>query len=410
MRSTLTSWWMGCSIVVLGLAAAAPLGGCNGDPANGSSGSHEPTPEPKPEPEPEPEPKPLRLTLADVSVLVPLPASLDAPGHLAPTSAGARGELLPKGVYDEIPEFPVEPAQGLDYDAMRVVGIRFDGCHPRPDGCEAQIRLVMQPVSALGTSRDSALHLFYRLDDAELPELVRELRRLRELAPEVAAGPLDVHPALVAQGVGGVYGAALSEVVLRFAGEQNLVRMTFFLRAPPLQEVWFFGGFERIDGALEVMEIAGLGKSNQQVLRPEVEEGYDYDVNPLSSVPAVERPLLSTATAAAVSEEQRSAAFGAYLRLLNPRLVAPDDVSCAGCHVASYVLDQTKLTHGLDPADFADTFAIEGHDLGLRGGALQTPSSLRAFGWFKRDPMISQRVVNESAVVVDDLEQRFPPK
>jgi hypothetical protein len=193
--------------------------------------------------------------------------------------ASARGELLPKAVYDEIPDFPVEPAHGVDYDEMRVVSIRFDGCHPRPDGCEAQIRLVMQPISPSGSSRDSALHLFYRLDDAELSGLMDELRRLRELAPEVAAGPLEVHPALIAQGVTGAYGTALNEVVLRFAGEQNLIRMTFFLRAPPIQEVWFLGGFERTGGELEVMDIAGLGKSNQQVIRPTVEEGYDYDVN-----------------------------------------------------------------------------------------------------------------------------------
>jgi hypothetical protein len=47
-------------------------------------------------------------------------------------------------------------------------------------------------------------------------------------------------------------------------------------------------------------------------------------------------------------------------------------------------------------------------DLGLRGQATLTPSSLRAFGWFKDQPMISVRVVNESAAVLDDLDKRFP--
>jgi glutathione S-transferase len=48
------------------------------------------------------------------------------------------------------------------------------------------------------------------------------------------------------------------------------------------------------------------------------------------------------------------------------------------------------------------------HDLTLKGEAATTPSSLRAFGYFGKIPMISQRVVNESAAVVDDLEKRFP--
>ncbi len=37
-------------------------------------------------------------------------------------------------------------------------------------------------------------------------------------------------------------------------------------------------------------------------------------------------------------------------------------------------------------------------------------SSLRAFGYFDDKPMIANRIVNESAAVVDDLEKRFPPK
>ena len=52
-----------------------------------------------------------------------------------------------------------------------------------------------------------------------LAALMPELRRLRDLAPEVADDtPLDVHPALVAQGVDGAYGAALAEHLDRYAG------------------------------------------------------------------------------------------------------------------------------------------------------------------------------------------------
>ena len=52
--------------------------------------------------------------------------------------------------------------------------------------------------------------------------------------------------------------------MLRYAGEQNLVRVTFFLRAPPTTEVWFFGGLERDgEGILRVMNIVGVGRGGK---------------------------------------------------------------------------------------------------------------------------------------------------
>jgi hypothetical protein len=34
---------------------------------------------------------------------------------------------------------------------------------------------------------------------------------------------------------------------------------------------------------------------------------------------------------------------------------------------------------------------------------------LRAFGWVFREPAISQRVINETAQVLTEIEARFPP-
>lgn len=403
-RRRMRTWALVSMLLASALAGTAPITGCGEE----TQAETDPEPEPEPEPEPQPEPAAPRLGLNDVSVLVPLPASKDAPGHLVATSQGAKGVLLPQDVYDAIPTFPVTPSQGLDYDRMRTVAIRFDGCFPKPTGCEAQIRLVMQPVANDASMKDSALHLFYRLEEAELVELVSELRRLRSLAPEVADAPLDVHAALVAQGLDGAYGAALKEVVLRFAGEQNLSRMTFFLRAPPVNEVWFFGGFEREGGELTMLDIAGLGQSNQQVIRTEVEGGWEYTVNPISSVPSDERVLLSNTRMDQATAEQRAGSFAKHLRVQSPLHFSPDDLSCAGCHVGTFVLEQARANYGLDPAAFpADVFTST-HDLTLQGKARATVSSLRAFGWFKAEPMIAERVVNESAAVVDDLESRFP--
>ncbi len=361
------------------------------------------------DPQAMPPPTPPTLGLNDVSVLFPLPTSPQAPGYLRPTSTGAKGALLPQSVYDEVPTFPVQPAQGLNYDRMRVVAVRFDACFPTAAGCEAQIRMVMQPISDDGRALDSALHAFYRLDDSEIAAVVRELRRLRELTSISSDQPLAVHPALLAQGVSGAYGTELGAVILRYCGEANLRRITFFLRAPPvLEEVWFFGGFEREAGTLTPLNIVGIGPSNQRVTRPKVPDGYRYELIPEATTPENHNALLSSQAAAAANPTARSAAFASFLRVENPTLYGPDALPCAGCHLAAYINGQTRDKYGFEDTSFpADAFQSN-RNLTLTGDALLTPSSLRAFGWFDRAAMISQRVVNGSAAVVDDIEERFP--
>jgi hypothetical protein len=349
------------------------------------------------------------LVMNDVSVLIPIPSSPAAAGFLKPTSAGERGKLLPQAVYDKIPEFPVVPAQGLEYARMRAVAIRFDGCFPAPGGCEPQIRLVMQPITDQGETLDSALHLFYRLTTDELGALVLALRQLKALAPELKDGPLDVSPAIVAQGIEGPYGAGLREIVLTYAGEQNLTRMTFFLRAPPKQEEWFFGGFNRDGATMTPLDIVGVGKMNQRVDHPVTTEGYEYAFVPAPKKPEDVSPLLVTATAKTAPPADLQRALGSVARIENPTKYGPDQLDCAGCHVATTLAAHAKASLSLDVASHADSFKSS-HDLTLRGESASTPSSLRAFGWFGTKPMIATRVVNETAAVIDDLEMRFPRK
>lgn len=349
------------------------------------------------------------LGLNDVSVLFPLPPAIDTPGYMTATDAGARGPLLPQDVFDAIPTFPVTPSQGLLYDRMRVLAIRFDGCSGGVGQCEPEIRLVMQPMNSGGKARDSALHLFFRLTQDEMTEVVSGLRALRELAPEVTTeGPLDVHPALLAQGVEGAYGVALRELVLAHAGEDNLIRATFFLRAPPVNEVWFFGGFDRDAGTLSAMDVVGVGTDPQRVILTTTSDTYEYDLTPAPTTPEDGSALLSTAAADAATEEERAAAFASFLRLENPKVYVPDQLMCAGCHVAAYATAEATRRFGLDASTFPDRYGST-RDLSMRGRSAGNPSSLRAFGWFGDEAMIAQRTINESAAVADDLDARYPP-
>ena len=49
-------------------------------------------------------------------------------------------------------------------------------------------------------------------------------------------------------------------------------------------------------------------------------------------------------------------------------------------------------------------------DLSISSGqSAQTMSTLRAPGYLRTQPMISQRVVNETAQVLTEIEARYPP-
>lgn len=351
-----------------------------------------------------------RLGLNDLSILYPLPTTFSQPGYLLASDVGARGELLPQSIYDTIPTFPVRVADGLEYARMRVVAIRFDTCGGSGDPCEPQIRLVMQPVSTDGSFRDSALHLFYAIEPDAVPALVTSLRALRAMAPEAdPSGPLDVHPSLVAQGVEGAYGTALRELVLSHTGAENLVRMTFFLRAPPVVEVWFLGGFDIADGVATTMEIVGVGAGNQRVIHTELAGGgYDYELTPITDVPEDHAVMLSSEDATAADDATRQAAYRALLRVQNPDLHVVDALPCAGCHVASYITSRAATEHDLHADAFPEDAFQSDYDLTVRGGAASEPSSLRAFGYFYEVPMISHRTVNETAHALAYLEAHYP--
>jgi len=355
----------------------------------------------------EPTPPPA-LGMNDVSVLVPLDV---AAGWLPADASGARGVLLPKAAFEAVPKFGVTAPEGIEYPRMRVVAARFDGCfrYPGKPDCEAQIRLVFQPLHDDGSARDSALHVFYRLEDGAFREVVKALRSLRKEAPEASVeDALRVHPALAAQGANGRYATELRALILAHAGEANLIRETFFLRAPPKQETWFFGGVAPKEGKYKALDIVGVGASNQRVIRPVTAGGYLYDVLPAPTEPEDGNALLDSAKLDGLPDEARTAAYASYVRLQNPKNYGPDDLPCAGCHVATVVTTHLEARWpALATAAAADRFASP-RNLSLTGGSAEQPSSLRAFGWFGREPMIAHRIVNETAEVLDDLARRYP--
>ncbi|MEO6602421.1 MAG: hypothetical protein ABIQ16_21245, partial [Polyangiaceae bacterium] len=182
------------------------------------------------------------VTMNDVSILFPLGTSSDySAGHLRADSPGSRGVLFPASVFQKTSIAGSVSGTGIGgpmtapYANMRVVGLRLDPCFaellptPTKSTCRNQLRLVFQELQASTTgvsAFDSGVHALYSITRSELLAIVNEIVRLREANGGQGKGPLGPHPLMVTQGLTGSFSTALQKLILKYVGEQNLVRAT----------------------------------------------------------------------------------------------------------------------------------------------------------------------------------------
>lgn len=332
-------------------------------------------------------------TLNDVSVLLPLPRSYEAHLLLAPTD----GDLLPHAVYDDLPRLVVAADPAEIYDKhLRVVAVRFDPCFREgTTTCRRQIRLVWQPVLTIGTA-DAAAHTFYDLDENAWARLKRELTVIA--APD-GDDPLDVHPRIKSEGLGGPHWKALRELITRYAGARNLTRATA-MTVNPFGNVWAFVAVEYLEGRRKHALIPRTDKPAQAVM---VDLAHLTELNVrLAPAPAAPPAFLATlANSAAVDYPTARAAWRETLRLENPRLTHTGNVDCASCHLAQVTRLQTErrwpdLNARGEPDAYPGTWTNESVNPAFT-------NRLRAFGYMRDEPVISQRVIHESAEVLAQM-------
>ena len=103
----------------------------------------------------------------------------------------------------------------------------------------------------------------------------------------------------------------------------------------------------------------------------------------------------------------------AYLAALaavdNPLGHTAETVACVACHVSTVLMSARTTRVAIDPLTLPGRYTSK-FDLSTAGGkSAEIPQTIRAFGYITKQPMISQRVVNETAQTLAELERRFPP-
>lgn len=344
---------------------------------------------------------PRTLGMNDVSMLLPLPATPSTP------VIATLGSLVPADVFQRLVIAPGDVDVGGGIDEFHVVAIRFDLCdRPAPGECpevdDGRVRLVLQPVFFSGTPQavDVAVHAFYPIPNAELPMLVDDLRRLATLASEPLDAPLRATSPSV------TYLDELRTLVMRYAAPSKLVRMTVFAQNGMTAAFnWAFRGEELKAGVFAPIQIPRIDQLQQRTIL--VGNDTTYMTTPVADEPAGFALAIDGDAFAAASPAARTQALEALAEIENPLEHTAETVQCIGCHVATYLTARRAEVAGVDPQAIGRRYTSR-YDLSTTGMSTTNNRSLRNFGYLFAQPMISQRVVNDTAQVLAEIEQRFP--
>jgi hypothetical protein len=360
-------------------------------------------------PEPDAAPNTTRLGMNDVTMLLPLPSN-PATATLLKMSDG--GDLVPRTLFKRLVTDPNDVANV--YEEFHVVAIRFDLCDrldpgPCPAGADGRVRIVFQPLvagAAQTEAMDVALHAFYPIPSAELPSVIDELRVLAHIACVPTTSPLTISPALIGSYYP-EYTSKLRALVLRYASAARLTRLTLFAQISMAASLnWIFRGVELADPSFADISIPGIQVPLQRAIL--VGSDPSYSVMPVVDAPQGFTTALDSQTFLAANTAGRQQALSALADTQNPMKHSAQTEQCVACHVSTYLLAHRAGIAGIDPATISGSYT-SGYDVSVVGGMSATNErSLRALGWLFDKPAISQRVANDTAQVLTEIDQRFP--
>ncbi len=384
------------------------------------------------------------VQMNDVSVLFPLSSAPSV--YPAASTMGVGGPLLPEALYTAVGgiagstqlENGGPDSDNATYDSLHVVAMRLDPCFaalapdPHGTGCVAQLRLIFQSITAVGTTgsfaADSAVHAFYTISRAELIEIATAIGQARAASSNgERLGGLAPHPIMVEQGADGAMAHAVYDLIVAHAGPSNLTRVTTLSATDP-DFLWTFQGFDVTDAMAAVvtpMVIPTLGGAEQQQFVSEelTDAGSDSgsgsgsgetdgteQFTPATSSADNFEPLASANTAQQLTPTELHTAFEGLVHVDHPARNSPNTIDCASCHLAT----PTEMTVAeplfqLVEANAPDAFTAD--------GVYVLPSEMKptfnqgaelnihSFSYVGADFAVNQRTVNETAAIVAYLNQ-----
>jgi len=357
-----------------------------------------------PDAPPGPPPETRLLGLNDISIFTWVPRMfVEIPQIGKLNGVDTPSDLVPRALFTRLVTSHNDIV--AEFDEFHIMAIRFDVCDriapgPCPVGVDGSLRLVFQPVTLAGGA-DVGLHAFYAIPAAKLPEVVNDLRRIARLADVPVSSPLDLRTFFPEPR------AAIRALLTTYATPAALIRLHVMGQdARTTQQRTVFRGLELKDGQMVDVEVPTVGATQQEVTVTGVDPS--YAATPAADSPAGFALTLSSSAFNAAAPADRRSALEALVATQNPQLYTSSTVQCIACHTSTYLGVHRGAVAGIDLRTLTSRFAST-HDLRIVNGiSLTSEASLHAASWLALDPTISQRVVNETAMALDEIEQRFP--
>lgn len=354
----------------------------------------------------------------DVTIVYPLPHYPHETSHLiSPETMGLGGTLLPEKYFRKLPAINQGESRHTTYGNLRVVAVRIDPCFSFKGECLRQVRLVWQPISksfygsstrfGLLKAKDAAVHSLHTLDPTSFNALLDDYSSLRENdGVDLSNEPLQVHPILSEQGLDGSYAQGLKELLTKHIGERNLWRVTAMSTFVGGDQ-WTFQGFNvREDGTQDIVIPCTQGASQQRFSISSMTQ-VDFSNGQLTPVPLGNDNLQALLRNSRFLPSQSSPLLKelavSVARIENPNIHTPETMDCVSCHTAQTVGSvlfnrMPALKH--DPRHVEASFSSSSPLLNT-GSHQGNPKILRALGYFERHLILSRRVINETARVVE---------
>ena len=363
--------------------------------------------------------------LNDATVVYPLPQNAaEMKRLLAPVDQGLGGPLLPLKYWQRIPPINQGESNAATYRKLRLVAARIDPCFRFRGDCLPQIRFVWQPIDEAGYSssmpsgleaKDATVHTFHTLEPLDFQRFLDDYDALRRaMAIDGADIPLQVHPVMREQGLGGRFTREFNRLLLKYCGARNLWRVTSMSTLVG-GDKWEFRGFNIVNGKPVDIVIPRTGNARSQSFFVSLVSDREYRNGRISPMPLGEDNLnlmLRDSQTLASHDALTLKELGASVaRIENPTIHSPETMDCVSCHstqVAGTLLFGNVPWLGRDPDVLRHAFRSSSPLLQSIATTRNIPRVFRALGYFEKTPIVSRRVINETAVVVAQLNERFP--
>ena len=229
---------------------------------------------------------------------------------------------------------------------------------------------------------------------------------------------------MVSQGLGGAMAKGVEQLILQYAGAQNLTRLTELSNgAEPLTStdapgLWFMSGIDISDAgaaATSPLTIPTLADDAGSTALEQVNavlsgpgEFFFGFLSPNTTSTDDLTPL-DNGSPTTLSASDQTAAFDSLVRIENPSDNSPNTIDCGSCHLATpseafvampvFSLDDTTSALAFQP----DGKSVVTADMARTFGTSSIQLNIHAFSYVGQSPAINQRVVNETASIVEYL-------